>query len=228
MKKINYLVLLLAAVTVFACSNETEKSETSASNEMIVNGKTLATIHNECLANIYDSLTTQKKTRAMDLHSDTFKARVISLATEYISKHTSNTRADGFDADFSVLDMSTSDIMNNMSDRELYYINETLESGTNIEDLLLKASNDEMLQPINKQAVISYITTFAASSEYWNLHIDEWAELFNAEKTRASFSWRDAAVADAFYGYQTMLMSGFNLYVSGGVAAVGSVLSGLR
>lgn len=123
--------------------------------------------------------------------------------------------------------MSTSDIMRTMSENEICYINESMNKGENIDELMKKVSYDETLQDEKKQAIICFIATYHASSEYWKQHMEEWTDLVDKETTRAGFRWRDAALADAFYGYQTMLMSGFNIYISGGIAAAGSVLSGL-
>jgi len=220
------MVLLLMSV-VYACTKDSENKEQLEVSDIVDTGKTFAMIHNECLASIYDSLAKENKTRSIDLDTQDFKDHITSLTTKYIKANVPQTRNSNLEIDYSVLDMSTSDIMDNMSEKEIGYINEAMEEGVDIEELMIKVSNDETLQTENKQAVICFISTYQASSEYWKQHIDEWMNLLGNNTTRAGFHWRNAAIADAMFGYQAMLMTGFNIYISGGVAAAGSVLSGL-
>lgn len=81
------------------------------------------------------------------------------------------------------------------------YINMVSNENVDIDTLLQKVSTDPQLQAINKQAVICYITTYVASSEYWQEHYTDWAEILDITLTRTRFNWKNAAVADALYGY---------------------------
>lgn len=125
-------------------------------------------------------------------------------------------------------EQSLEEIRSNIPQTDMKYINMVSNENVDIDTLLQEVSTDPQLQAINKQAVICYITTYVASSEYWQEHYTDWAEILDLTQTRTRFNWKNAAVADALYGYQGLLFSGFNLMMGGASAAVGSVLSGLE
>lgn len=70
------------------------------------------------------------------------------------------------------------------------YINMVSNENVDIDTLLQKVSTDPQLQAINKQAVICYITTYVASSEYWQEHYTDWAEILDITLTRTRFNWK--------------------------------------
>lgn len=97
---------------------------------------------------------------------------------------------------------------------------------------LQKVASDQNIPEINRMAVICFMTTFDASSEYWNSNSEVWLKLVGKPATstrvRIEINFREIAFADAWWGYQGLLSSGLNPYVGGGAAAAGSVFACLR
>lgn len=229
MKKIFFVAAILLAAIVWACSTETEKNESLVENEMIAKGKKLGSIHNDGLAAVYKGLEALQTTRSekISFDSPTFRQDVVDLANEYIKEHSDILVSGDELIDVSLYDMSISEIRAKMSDRELFYVDATLDESSDKDELLKQVLDDKELDNDKKQAVICFITTYQASSEYWSQNMDDWLDLTGLQKTRLKWSWRDAVSSDAYWGYTGMLMS-FNLYVAGGVALGGSIMGGLK
>lgn len=84
----------------------------------------------------------------------------------------------------------------------------------------LVSIHNECLAKDRKLEIICFMTTYAASTQYWNENLIDWMALTNKPQTRASF--QNIALADAWWGFQGMLASGLNPVVGGGLAAVAS------
>ena len=223
-----YLSLICLSTLLICCSNDDTKiEEEQPINEFITNGKNFALIHNECLSYMFEKLKNQKKTKAITFGSTDFTNAIVTLANAFIDEKSSTTRADEKITN-EQYEQSLEEIRSNIPQTDMKYINMVSNENVDIDTLLQEVSTDPQLQAINKQAVICYITTYVASSEYWQEHYTDWAEILDLTLTRTRFNWKNAAVADALYGYQGLLFSGFNLMMGGASAAVGSVLSGLE
>ncbi len=203
-----------------ACSND-ESVRIQEQSHLIKVGKEFAKIHNECLAYVYKDLTSAKTRTSLKNEMDV-KQLFVSSINRYITQNTTRVISEE-DAPIKLSDynLSIDDIAKTLSEKETYYVNKALMSErTSIETLLKEVDLDTELKKENKQAVITFITTLQASSEYWEQHLGEWNELFNKPQTRASV--KEVAIADAWWGYQGLMSSGLNLLVGGGAAALAS------
>lgn len=232
MKKLWFLSLTLMSLTLLSCSNDEESvsDEFEDKDELVEFGKDFASIHNDCLGYIYEEILEQSNsnTRSVTLGTSDFRRTVVSLTNRYISENCKSTRSDVHEVEVGLYDMSIEDIKKNMSEKEFDYVNFVLDGNVDTEKLLYDISNDNDLQMINKQALICFVTTFEASSMYWQDNLDSWLSVLGVTKTRGThFSWKKAAVSDSFWAYQGLLFSGLNIFVGGGAAAAGSVLGGL-
>lgn len=207
-----------------SCSNESETTiPQNESNEMINYGMEFASIHNDCLAYIYQELGSAK-TRgnvAVDM-----KEMVISIANMYISTHGS-TRSTSEPLTPEMLSTTIEDIQESLLPKEKEYIEKALSCEPELyNELINEIISDLELPEINRQAVICFITTYQASSQYWDEHSSEWEELIERPATRVSFA--SVVFADAWWGYQGLMSSALNPWVGGGAAAVGSACAFLH
>lgn len=207
-----------------SCTNENETvTPKNNSNELVDYGMEFASMHNDCLAYIHQGLSSAK-TRG-NVTTD-MKEMVISIANTYISQHCS-TRTTSESITQDMFSTTIEDIQASLSPKEKEYIEKALSNQTeSFENLIKEVALDLDLPELNRQAVICFITTYQASSQYWAEHSSEWAELLNKPQTRISFG--SVALADAWWGYQGLMSSGLNPWVGGGAAAVGSACACLH
>lgn len=180
-------------------------------------GKDLAYIHNECLAKIFDDLS-YVKTRAVVKNDVDLYNVILESANDFITKNEElSSRIDK--SDFSI---TIEEIKAGVSKNELFYIEKAVKMNQNIsiDNLIKEVETDNELAKDRKLAIICFITTYDASTQYWNENLMDWLELTNKPQTRASF--QSVAFADAWWGFQGMLASGLNPVVGGGLAAVAS------
>lgn len=232
MKKFKISMMAVIVLALTACSSDTEESQVSltTNNKLIVQGKEFAKIHNDCLANIYISLISVK-TRGKSV-SIVPKSKIIEAANLYITKHKTQTRAAN-EIKYITEDMykkNIEDLRKEIPNYELNYINRCISEKENSNSIFKDVINDNKLSTERKQAIICFITTYEASSKYWQQNIQKWdSNLMNGMTTRSvRFNWRDVATADAYWGYMGMLSSGLNVWVGGGSAAVGSAFACLK
>lgn len=224
MKTSIYSVFVCCLVAfAFSCSESSNIGSVIEKSKFIEQGKELAAIHNECLANIYVDLATLK-TRAAISSEEKLKDAIISSVNRTIINCYPETRSSGEipEIKMSDLDITIDEIKSGLSEKERYYVEAaiSLNGSSSVENLLIRVDSDKELSNNRKQAVICFITTFEASTEYWDKHMNEWLELFDKVQTRASL--KQVALADAWWGFQGMLMSGMNPIAGGGMAAVAS------
>ncbi|EJX01584.1 hypothetical protein EVA_10312 [gut metagenome] len=151
---------------------------------------------------------------------------VISIANTYISQHCS-TRATSESITQDMFSTTIEDIQASLSPKEKEYIEKALYNQTEtFENLIKEVALDLDLPELNRQAVICFITTYQASSQYWAEHSSEWEDLLNKSQTRVSFG--SVVFADAWWAYQGLMSSGLNPWVGGGAAAVGSACACLH
>lgn len=207
-----------------SCTNENETATPQIeSNELINYGMEFASIHNDCLAYICQGLNSAKTRGSV---TTDMEEMVISIANMYISKH-SSTRTTSEPITQDMFSTTIEDIQKVLSPKEKEYIEKALSNQTgSFESLIKEVAFDLDLPEINRQAVICFITTYQASSQYWTEHSSEWEELLNKPQTRVSFA--SVAFADAWWGYQGLMSSGLNPWVGGGAAAVGSACAFLH
>lgn len=214
--------VVMIGVLFSSCTNETETPQ-SESNEQINYGMEFASIHNDCLAYIHQGLNSAKTRGSI---TTDMEEMVISIANMYIAKH-SSTRTTLDPLTLDMFSTTIEDIQKTLSPKEKEYIEKVLSNQTvSFESLIKEVALDLDLPEINRQAVICFITTYQASSQYWTEHSSEWEELLNKPQTRVSFA--SVAFADAWWGYQGLMSSGLNLWVGGGAAAVGSACAFLH
>ena len=233
MKKITILIVAVIALCFTACSSNSEEAKVTSlqSNELIVQGKEFAHIHNECLASIYNTLVSSK-TRVS--YTPTFsKESIINAANKYLSKRISKTRGNGNETYINGENYTTTteDIRNKMSEYEATYVDRVLSNNVNNDKILEEIANDKKLTDSKKRALICFAATYKASSEYWQQNIEKW-EKENAKtpSTRScvKFNVKEFATADAYWAYTGMLFSGMNWIVGAGSAAVGSAFTCLK
>jgi len=217
-------VIMMIGVFFSSCTNENEVTiPQNESNELIDYGMEFASIHNDCLAYIYRGLNSTK-TRGHVVAD--MEERVISIANMYISTH-SSTRTVSESLTQEMFSMTIEDIQESLSPKEKTYIERALSSQeVSSENLIKEIASDLELPEINRQAVICFITTYQASSQYWTEHTSEWEKLLDIPQTRVS--WANVAFADAWWGYQGLMSSALNPWVGGGAAAVGSACAFLH
>lgn len=209
---------------LLSCTNENETANPqSESKELINYGMEFASIHNDCLAYIHQGLTTAKTRGCV---ATNMEEKILSIANMYISEHClTKTTSESLTQD--MFSATIEDIQNKLSPKEKEYIEKALSNQTfSFESLIKEVALDLELSEVSRQAVICFITTYQASSQYWNEHSSEWDELLNKPQTRATVA--DVAFADAWWGYQGFMSSGLNLWVGGGLAAVGSACAFLN
>lgn len=214
--------VVMIGVLFSSCTNEKETPQ-SESNELINYGMEFASIHNDCLAYIYQGLNSAKTRGSV---ATDMEEMVLSLANMYISKH-SSTRTTSEPLTQNMFSATIEDIQKKLSPKEKEYIEPILSNQTiDFDNLIKEVALDLDLPEINRQAVICFITTYQASSQYWAEHVSEWKELISKPQTRVSFA--SVAFADAWWGYQGVMSSGLNPWVGGGAAAVGSACAFLH
>lgn len=220
MKKLNSkaaFVIMMIIVAISCSDNSYQSIQEQNQSVLMKTGKDLAFNHNECLAKIFNDLTSVK-TRAALENDVIVQDMIIASANDYINLNNDILcRIDKKDFEISIEEIEAS-----VSKKELFYIKKAISMGTNMyfDKLIKDVEADNELDENRKLAVICFITTYDASTEYWNEHLNEWLELMNKPQTRASLS--DVAFADAWWGFQGMLMSGLNPIAGGGLAAVAS------
>lgn len=229
MKTINYVMAVLI-IFFTACSSNLEEHPLLQGNEFVASGKEFAIIHNECLMNIYNSLTSSKTRNSANCGFS--KSDIILVANQYIAQHLSDTRAatDSVYISEETFNKTIDDIRNQMSESELNYVERVLSDAESNNLIIEEIINDGNITDSNKKAIICFVTTYEASSEYWQQNIEEWKNnIANTPTTRSvEFNWKEVATADAYWGYTGMLSSGLNLWVGGGAAAVGSAFACLK
>lgn len=214
--------VVMIGVLFSSCTNEKETPQ-SESNELINYGMEFASIHNDCLAYIYQGLNSAKTRGSV---ATDMEEMVLSLANMYISKN-SSTRTTSEPLTQNMFSATIEDIQKKLSPKEKEYIEPILSNQTiDFDNLIKEVALDLDLPEINRQAVICFITTYQASSQYWAEHVSEWKELISKPQTRVSFA--SVAFADAWWGYQGLMSSGLNPWVGGGAAAVGSACAFLH
>lgn len=219
-------IVILTIVFNYACSNEQKFPEQNSQNELISLGMRLAKIHNECLENIFNDFNLSTR-NAIELESEEIKDRIVMSINDYLSSinqaQTRNT--DVNKVHLTDYNMTIEEIEKTLSEKEKYYIDKALSHDIQLDVLLNQVCADDMLEENNKQAVIGFITTLEASTEYWNEHLDEWYEYFGKPQSRASLE--TVAVADAWWAYQGLMSSGLNIIVGGGAAALASACTAI-
>lgn len=216
--------VLIMGLSLSSCSNENETTmPQNESNEMISYGMEFASIHNDCLAYIYQELGSAKTRGNVVIDMEEM---VISIANMYISTHGS-TRTTSKPLTSEMFSITIEDIQNSLLPKEKEYIEKALSCNPNSnEELINEIASDLELPEINRQAVICFITTYQASSQYWAEHSSEWMKLVERPTTRVSLA--SVAFADAWWGYQGLMSSALNPWVGGGAAAVGSACAFLH
>lgn len=235
MNKTLLLLITVITISLMACSNDSESTSRNAdqSSEMIEKGNLFATIHNNGLDAIYRKLNENKSiTRTVSTNASIIQL-IKDAMNSFINQHQPLSRAAGQEIDYSMFETKTiDDIENSMSPKERLYVKNAISGNVTSEDILKEVSNDTTLSIERRQAIICFITTYKASSEYWNTHYEEWEDLTSKNEVPVSksihFNWKDVAIADAYWGYTGMLSSGLNPWVGGGAAAVGSAFACLK
>lgn len=228
MKK-HYLFSFIVILTIafnYACSNEQQFPKQDSQNELISSGMQLAKIHNECLKKIFNDFELSTR-NAIDLEPEEIKENIIMSINDYLSS-INQVQARNTDVNKIYLtdyNMTIEEIAKTLSEKEKYYIDKALSHDIQLEILLNQVCADDMMEEDNKQAVIGFITTLEASTEYWNEHLDEWYEYFGKPQSRASLE--TVAVADAWWAYQGLMSSGLNIIVGGGAAALASACTAI-
>lgn len=219
-------IVILTIVFNYACSNEQKFPEQNSQNELISLGMRLAKIHNECLEKIFNDFNLSTR-NAIELESEEIKDRIVMSINDYLSSinqaQTRNT--DVNKVHLTDYNMTIEEIEKTLSEKEKYYIDKALSHDIQLDVLLNQVCADDVLEENNKQAVIGFITTLEASTEYWNEHLDEWYEYFGKPQSRASLE--TVAVADAWWAYQGLMSSGLNIIVGGGAAALASACTAI-
>lgn len=234
MKNLYLLYFAFFLAFLCACSDQDKNLVTSNfDQQLITTGWNFAKIHNECIDSAYESIISNKKlTRSNDNTVRVTSHDVIVAVNNYISRHVAKTRGTE-DSDYvsesDYKGISIEDLRSHMNAKELRYAYAIMDDTSDPELLLQDVLKDNDLDPTKKQAVIAFITTYVSSSQYWQENFDKWHQL-NNEATRTSHiaNWKHIAIADAYYGYMGMLASGLNIWVGGGSAAAGSILSALK
>ncbi len=219
-------VVILTIALNYACSNEQKLPEQNSQNELISLGMQLAEIHNECLEKIFNDFNLSTR-NVIELETEEIKERIVTSINDYLSQigqvQTRNTDVNKvYLTDYN---MTIEEIEKTLSEKEKYYIDKALSHDIQLDALLNQVCADDMMEENNKQAVIGFITTLEASTEYWNEHLDEWYEYFGKPQSRASLE--AVAVADAWWAYQGLMSSGLNIIVGGGAAALASACTAI-
>lgn len=212
------LTVIMMMVITFSCvENNLHQAQELNQSELMKTGKDLAVNHNECLAKIFGDLTKVKTRTTLENYAE-LQNMIISSANDYITLNDDvKNRIENSDFEITI-----EEIRESVSEKELFYIEEaiSMEKGDSFNTLLEDVESDSELNEERKLAVMCFITTLEASIQYWSEHLDEWLELVNRPQTRATF--KSIAFADAWWGFQGMLMSGLNPVAGGGMAAVAS------
>lgn len=211
--------LVLLSIIGISCSQQERTSKTLDPNQsnLIKAGEDFAFSHNACLAYIFSDLT-ETKTRAISFNSEELRNVIIESANNYIALNNEFEQKIK-DEDFKI---TIEEIKHNVSAKELFYIEEAIDTKDkeSLYALIEDVESDYGIDEDRKLAIICFITTLDASTQYWNKHLQEWFKLINRPQTRASIE--NIALADAWWGFQGMLMSGLNPIAGGGMAAIAS------
>lgn len=236
------VLFIVICLTIFmACSeNPNETGDYSNNQELITKGLSFAKIHNDCVNSVYAFLAGNKANTRASSSTLITEEDIINSVNSYIRCHVSKTRTSLDSVSFisadNYKDVSIEDLKSVLDSNEWKYVNTFLENTDKNEEHLLEIiANDNKLTIEKRQAVITFITTYIASAQYWQENYDKWIKLSGDEihaNTRASrthfANWKEIAFADAYWGYTGLLSSGLNLWVGGGAAAAGSILSALK
>lgn len=214
------VVLILLSIIGISCSQQEsalQEAQEQNQSDLIKTGKDFAFTHNECLSHILKDLS-KIKTRTTFSNTEELRNIIIKSANNYIAMNNENKHKIE-NADFKI---TIEEIKNSISVRELFYIEKaiSIKDKESVSTLITKVESDNDIDEDKKLAIICFITTFNASTEYWNKYLGEWFQLIDKPQTRASIE--NIALADAWWGFQGMLMSGLNPIAGGGMAAVAS------
>lgn len=250
-KKSSLIVVAFTIViaTIISCSNNDEPIMPSADQStpaLIEKSKHFASLHNECIRKTLSELNTSF------IHSNhitpaSIHSNILLIMDSYISeKHTYlrniSTNTCYIDTISSITSTDISFIRESMSDTEIIYIDQgmtLLEAGEPLELLMIDVEQSELPEQ-NKEAILNFLSTLEASSEYWEQEGDEWIEFlennlpeeelqkFSFFDKKGKIQWKQIAFADAYYGWFGTVSTGGNLIVGAGAAAAGSIFSALN
>ncbi len=242
-------LFILAASVVFSCSNQEDPANQESNHtqsELIEKSKQFASLHNECIKNVLSELKTSsiahKHTSVSSVRSNVFL-----ITDNYIQgkhSHVRNTQTNICYND-TIKDIVSQDIpsiRNIMTTTEIAYVERSMvlyETDKSLDNLMIEVEKSDLPHQ-NKEAILNFMTTLEASSEYWEAEGEEWIDFleknlpeeelqkFTFYDKAGKIQWKQVAFADAYYGWFGTVSTGGNLIVGAGAAAAGSIFSALN
>lgn len=241
---------LSIATVVFSCANNNEPalpSNTQDKTVLIEKSKQFATFHNECIKNTLSSLSSSQNRQNHITSFSIINSEVYLITDNYINGKLSRARNTEVIASYNdtIKNITSHDvtaIRNDMTPVEIAFVDHSItlyEKGEALDRLMIDVEQSDL--PItNKEAILNFMSTLEASSEYWEAEGEEWIEFlennlpeeelqkFSFYDKKGKIQWKQVAFADAYYGWFGTVSTGGNLIVGAGAAAAGSIFSALN
>lgn len=229
-----YFSKALAALTfvtliVFSCSkSDIPKENTEISNSILEQAELLAQMHNDGL-DFINSQSVLKSTSSFDL-----KGKLIVTSIDFLNQNEEKltnsftqlkATSDNLDEEINSIFIeypSITDIINSLSDSELFYYKEiqndrsVLVNEERLIVILNKIVNDEKLTESQKLGVCSFVKTMQYSQKYWNENGSEWTKIISSPRLK---SGEDVVLADGMYLWAGTLAGGPVVGVGAGAVA---------
>lgn len=246
MKKVIFRIVIgLVSILAFeSCSSKVDEPKVESNegmSELVVQSKEFGAMHNDCLNYVLDNLKNIAiMSRSQSLTAQQIKELTKQYANMYAHENMVNSRTSGNVISEDVSYEEEIDIPkfeSQMTAEELAFVKKCIELKANNESLspLMSEVENSNLAEINKVAVMNFIATLEASTEYWNEFADDWIAFLSENLSEyelvsrgGSIDVGQVAFADAYYAWWGTLGSGMNLAVGACIGAVGSGCSVLN
>lgn len=187
---------------------------TSVISKELSEGEQAANLHNQCLEQIQKAIVNQSRSSIADL-KETIKTTAMSFYQSY-----SRTGESTIEFDEEIFKPVTIESISNIvTENEMQYINAVLNGKIEYDVIIENIRNDNKIN--EKEALISFVTTYENSLDYWSENKDKWENTILTPSSRAS-ALQNIALADAWWVFQGMSMSFGNIYAAAAVGAAAS------
>ncbi len=203
-----FVALILITLIGFSC-NKSEVENENISSNILQQADILAQMHNDGLDFIHKNNASLKSSSNLDLKSQLIITSVdfLDQNNQELSNSFSTLKSSTTDLDTKINKVfsdfpSINDIVNYLSEHELFYYNKIqdnrsiLTDSNLLEEILSEVLNDQNLSEQQQLGVCTFIKTMEYSNKYWNENKSEWAEKASSSKLK---SGGDVVLADGMY-----------------------------
>lgn len=210
--KFNFLkaftALALIASLVFSCKKSEMENEKESSN-ILQQAEVLAQMHNDGLDFIHKNNVSLKSSGSLDLKSNLIVTSIdfLNENNQKLSDSFTTLKSSTTDLDAEINKVFTdfpsiNDIVNYLSEPELYYYNKIqdnrsiLSDNKLLEEILSEVLDDQKLSDEQKLGVCTFIKTMEYSKIYWDENKSEWQDLNQSARLKQA---SDVVLADGMY-----------------------------